>query len=182
MKAGAATVLGIFALAAAPIASAQNAHRIGTNLTGFEEAAPAAISTVATGQFDATIDGDEINYVLSYANLEANVTQAHIHFGQRGTSGGISVWLCSNLAVQPEGPTPPGTQACPLTNAATPSATIEGTITAANVVGPTVQGIDAGQFAELIRAIRAGAAYVNVHSTKFGPGEIRGQLDAGHSH
>lgn len=174
MKAGAATVLGIIALAATPLASAQNFGQVGTNLTGFEEAAPASVSTVATGKFDARITGDEssISYVLSYADLEGTVTQAHIHFGQRGTNGGISVFLCSNLGNGPE-----GTQPCP----ASP-ATVTGTIVAADVVGPSSQGIAAGEFAELIRAIRNGATYVNVHSSKFGTGEIRGQLDAGHSH
>ena len=176
MNVRAATVLGIVALAAAPIASAQNWQRIGTNLNGLEEAAPAAISTPATGQFDATINQAEtaIDYVLTYSNLEANATQAHIHFGRRGTSGGISVWLCSNLASPP---TPAGTQPCPLTGG-----TVSGTITASDVVGPAGQGIDPGQFSELLQAIRNGAAYVNVHSTKYAPGEIRGQLDAGHSH
>jgi hypothetical protein len=40
-------------------------------------------------------------------------------------------------------------------------------------------------FGELVRAIRAGATYANVHSSKFGPGEIRGQLEPrgrGHDH
>lgn len=176
MQLRATVVLGILSLGALPIAYAQNGVLIGTNLSGFEEAAPAAISTPATGQFDATISHDEstINYVLTYANLEANATQAHIHFGRRGTSGGISVWLCSNL---PSPPTPPNTQACPLTGG-----TVTGTITAANVVGPAGQGIDPGELPELMRAIRDGSTYVNVHSTKFQPGEIRGQLDAGHSH
>src|SRR5262245_11212883 len=176
MKLQAAVVLAILSLGALPIAYAQNGVRIGTSLTGFEEAAPAAISTPATGTFDATISHDEsaIDFVLTYGNLEANATQAHIHFGRRGTSGGISVWLCSNLASPP---TPPNTPACPLTGG-----TVTGTITAANVVGPSGQGIDAGQLSELMRAIRDGSTYVNVHSTKYQPGEIRGQLDAGHSH
>jgi CHRD domain len=174
MNARAALIVGIVSLAAAPVASAQNWQRIGTNMTGFEEAAPAAVSTVATGQFDATINQAEtaIDYVLSYADLEGSVTQAHIHFGQRGTNGGISVFLCTNL-----GNGPAGTQACP------PSpATVTGTIMAADVIGPAGQGIAAGEFAELIRAIRTGSTYANVHSSKFPTGEVRGQLDAGHSH
>jgi hypothetical protein len=32
---------------------------------------------------------------------------------------------------------------------------------------------------ELVRAIRAGTTYANVHSSTFGPGEIRGQI-SGH--
>ncbi len=47
---------------------------------------------------------------------------------------------------------------------------------AANVIGPAGQGVAAMEFSALIDAIRAGVAYVNVHSTKFPGGEVRGQL------
>jgi hypothetical protein len=46
----------------------------------------------------------------------------------------------------------------------------------ADVVGPTGQGIAPGEFAELVRAMRNGATYVNVHSTMFPKGEIRGNI------
>jgi hypothetical protein len=175
MKARAAIVLGIVTLAAAPIASAQNLHRIGTNLIGYQEVP--AISTVGNGTFDATISQDEtqLTYTLSYADMESTVTQAHIHFGQLSVNGGISIWLCGNASatINP----PAGTPVCP------PSpATVTRTVTAADVVGPAGQGIAATQFAEVLRAIRAGATYANVHTTTFPGGEIRGQLDAGHSH
>jgi hypothetical protein len=45
------------------------------------------------------------------------------------------------------------------------------------VVGPAGHGIAAGEFAELVRALRAGAAYANVHTTTFPAGEIRGQIE-----
>ena len=112
---------------------------------------------------------DGLAYKLSYSGLEGDVTQSHIHFGQRGVAGAISAFFCSNE------PNPPaGTQACP------PSpATITGTIKAADVIGPTAQGIAPGELGELLKAIRAGATYANVHSTKFPGGEIRAQLRAG---
>lgn len=141
-------------------------------LRGFEEVP--VVSTEGRGVFRAAINKaeTEIRYRLSYADLEGDVLQAHIHLGQRGVNGGISVWLCSNLASPP---TPPGTPACP------PSpASVTGTITANSVVGPTGQGIDPGEFDELIRAIRAGVTYVNIHSSKFPGGEVRSQIDQGH--
>jgi hypothetical protein len=46
-------------------------------------------------------------------------------------------------------------------------------------VGPAGQGIAAGEFDELVRAIKAGVTYANVHSEMFPGGEIRGQLGRG---
>ena len=139
-------------------------------LTGYEET-PAAISTAANGRFEATLTptADGFAYKLSYAALEGDVTQAHVHFGQRGVSGGISAWLCGNVAT-----TPAGVQACPPA-----PATVTGTIKAENVVGPAGQGIAAGELGELLRAMKAGVTYANVHSLKFPSGEIRAQLRAG---
>lgn len=127
-----------------------------------------SISTPAGGRFRAVIDEDAgmITYTLTYDGLEAAVQQAHIHVGQRHTNGGISAFLYSNL-----GNGPAGTQACP--NA---PAEITGTIMSAAVIGPAGQGVAAGEFAELLAAIRAGAAYANVHTEKFPGGEIRGQI------
>jgi CHRD domain len=136
-------------------------------LTSYQET-PLAISTGGTGVFRAHIDADAqtITYELSYSGLEGNITQAHIHFGARGQSGGISFFLCTNL-----GNGPAGTQACPAAPAA-----ITGTITPADVIGPAGQGIAAGQFDEIVAAIRAGVAYVNIHTTLFPAGEIRSQF------
>ena len=158
--------IGVVVITAAAVAGDRG--RVKTTLTGLEET-PLTISTTGNGSFRATISGggDAINYELSYADLEGTVTQAHIHFGQEAISGGISAFLCSNL-----GNGPAGTQACP----AAP-ARVTGTITAADVIGPAGQGISAGELDELISAIRAGAAYANVHTTLYPTGEIRGQFD-----
>jgi hypothetical protein len=146
--------------------------RIREFLTGFEEVP--AVSTTGNGEFRARINKaeSEITYSLSYSDLEGTVTQAHIHLGQPGVNGGISVFLCSNL-----GNGPAGTQPCPL-----PPATITGTITADDVIGPTGQGISAGELDELITAIRAGKTYVNVHSSIWPGGEIRSQIDNDDEH
>ncbi len=58
-----------------------------------------AVSTGARGKFEAELEGDVIDYELSYKGLEGDVTQAHIHFGQRHTVGGIVVWLCQTAGV-----------------------------------------------------------------------------------
>ena len=138
------------------------------SLSGYQED-PLTLSTTGNGTFrpSSRRAAPEISYRLSYAGLEGNVLQAHIHFGGAAQSGGISVFLCTNL-----GNGPVGTQLCP----AAP-ATITGTIVAANVIGPAGQGITAGQLGELVQAIEAGVTYVNVHSSLYPGGEIRAQLD-----
>ncbi len=160
-------------VSASTVIGAQGFKRISEFLTGFEEVP--AVSTTGTGTFNARInnDGSQIDWELSYSNLEGAVQQAHIHLGQKGVNGGISVFLCTNL-----GNGPAGIQPCPA-----PPATISGTIVAADVspnipatAAARAQGLNTGEIDELVTAIRAGVTYVNVHSTLFPGGEIRSQI------
>ena len=98
------------------LAFAQGFMNIKEFLTGYEEVP--SVSTAASGQFDARIRGNDIEWQLRYSNLEGAVQQAHIHIGNVGVNGGITVFLCTNL-----GNGPAGMQACPA-----PPATISGTI------------------------------------------------------
>jgi hypothetical protein len=156
------------------IATAGNSSRtFKVELTGFQED-PLTVSTTGSGMLRLKVDGQgkKLTYQLRYANLSGSVTQAHIHFGGVAQSGGISAWLCQTAT----NPGPVGTPDCPAS-----SGTVTGTIEAANVVGPTGQGIEAGALDELLDAIRAETTYVNVHSTRFPGGEIRSQI-ADHHH
>jgi hypothetical protein len=174
---------GVAVLGLAGIGTAAIAHdnsRFDANLTGYEEVP--TLSTSGTGTFKAWINRgkDEIRYQLTYAGpFDANpaggtVTQAHIHLGARAVSpaGNIIAFLCTNL-----GNGPAGTPACPPA-----PATVTGTLTPASVIGPASLGIAPGEFAELVRALRAGAAYANVHTTTFPGGEIRGQISDDDDH
>jgi hypothetical protein len=171
MNARAKLAVGVSAVVALGVAGAvavaQGGRDFKERLTGYEEVP--ALSTSGNGKFRASIrSGDSvIRYRLTYARLEGEPQQAHIHLGQRGVNAGVIVFLCSNL-----GNGPAGTQPCP-----DAPATVEGTLRAADVVGPAAQGIDPGEFDELVRAIRAGATYANVHTDKYTGGEIRAQLD-----
>lgn len=173
MKARAKLALGVGAVSAlataGAVAVAQGGRDFNERLTGYQEVP--ALSTSGKGTFRASIraGGTQIGYRLSYSRLEGKPQQAHIHLGQRGVNAGVIVFLCSNL-----GNGPVGTQACP-----DPPATVQGTLRAADVIGPTGQGIDTGEFGELVRAIRAGATYANVHTDKYPGGEIRAQLERG---
>ena len=184
----------VAAIMFAGIAAAQNSETdaleqqpfFSARLSGFNEVifvagqagpplvAPAlrgAISTPAKGRFTAILDApDVIQYELSYEGLVAPVTQAHIHFGQRHTVGGIIVWLCQTAGTQAPEAVRSSTPLCPS------EGTVSGTITPAQVLAQDAQGFAAGDFDELVRAIRNRAAYDNVHTEKFTAGEIRGQI------
>ena len=153
-----------------------------THLSGDEEVMPIGIvnNSLAQGQanFKLSADGTQLHYKLIAANIE-NAFQAHIHMGPAGANGPIVVWLFPSTT-----PGAPG----PLGAGRMDGVLAEGAITAANLVGP----LKDHPFSELIDAIRAGNAYVNVHTndgvapTNTGPGdfpggEIRGQLDM-HDH
>lgn len=129
-----------------------------------------SISTEAFATLRLTINGSgdnaTISYTLTYSGLRGAVTQAHIHFAQSRVAGGIMVFLCGTTAT----PGPAGTPTCPS------EGTVSRTLTAADVVPIVAQGIAAGEMGRVVRAIRDGAAYGNVHSTTFPGGEIRGQL------
>lgn len=175
MRRAALSVAVIAVVSISTVVWAQGFKKISEVLTGYQEVL--AVSTTGNGEFNARISNDEsrIDWELSYASLEGNVLQSHIHFGNKGTNGPIVIFLCTNL-----GNGPAGTQVCPA-----PPATISGSVTAADMVNTgAAQGIAAGEFDEVIRAIRAGAAYVNVHSSIWPGGEIRSQINgnSGHQH
>jgi len=148
------------------VATAQNDRsqrtRFMAHLSGFNEV-PSRFSG-GSGSFVAQIDetAQTIAYRLSYANLDGTtVLFSHVHVGQVGVSGGVSFFLCG-------GGTAP---ACPPA-----PATVTGTVMATDVLGPTTQGIAAGEFDKVVAAIRAGVTYANVHTDVAPAGEIRGQL------
>ncbi|MBA2509576.1 MAG: CHRD domain-containing protein [Nocardioidaceae bacterium] len=135
-----------------------------TRLTGYEEVP--AVSTTGRGHFRAWVNEgrNRITYSLSYRKMSSEVVAAHIHLGQRSVNGGVAAFLCSDEAAPGSPPT------CP------DRGVVRDTITPADVIGPEAQGIAPGEFDELVRAMRSGVTYVNVHSTTFPSGEIRGQI------
>lgn len=173
----AALAVGAAALAVAAFAlaggSSPGFNHLSATMSGYQEVPSVSSTGSATFTADVAKDGQSISWQLTYGGLESNVLQSHIHFGQRSVNGGISVFLCTNL-----GNGPAGTQACPQ------SGTISGTITPADVspaipatAGARTQGINTGEWDELMRAIDAGKAYANLHTQNLPGGEIRAQLN-----
>jgi hypothetical protein len=156
----------------------QRARRFKAVLHGFEEVP--AVSTAAKGSVRLRIsnDEDEIAWRLEYQNLQGSVLQSHIHVGDHHTNGGVSVFFCANNPPIVPPATIPAPQACPPAPAGGPAVVLTGTFTSADVAGPNAQLVAPGELAELIKAIRSGVAYANVHSTLVPSGEIRGELKA----
>jgi hypothetical protein len=132
-------------------------------LDGDQEVSAVPVVTRGTGSahFQLSRDGTELSYRLIVSNIE-NVTMSHIHLAPAGANGPVVVWL------YPSGPPPQ------LIAGRTQGILAEGTITDASLVGP-LAGMTLD---DLLAAIRAGNAYVNVHTLQYPPGEIRGQIMA----
>ena len=164
-------VVGVAGFTAAATAGDQK-RDFGTDLAGYEEVP--SVSTAGDGEVDVEVarDGRSLKFALHYRALESTVLQSHIHFGQKDVNGGVVIFFCSNLGNGPAG-TPPCPQPAP-----GEFATVTGERTAANMAaGAAGQGIAPGQFEELVRALRAGVTYANVHTVDRAGGEIRGQFD-----
>ena len=113
----------------------------------------AAVATNATGQAIIKERAGELSFKILVAGLQ-NVVAAHIHCGPAGTAGPVGVTLFSSFPIDVNG------------------------ILAQGEVEPNV-GNACGWLddADVIDAIDAGDAYVNVHTVQNLAGEIRGQLE-----
>jgi hypothetical protein len=137
-----------------------DARRVFTaHLSGDQEVPPADTRAQGQAVFRLSADGTELHYRLIVANIE-NVTQAHIHLAPAGVNGPVVAWLY---------PDAPPAQLIP---GRTSGVLAMGTITEDDLVGL----LAGASLEELIDVIIAGNAYVNVHTSQFPPGEVRGQI------
>jgi hypothetical protein len=151
-------------LIAVPMVNSQT-ERFSASLAGANEVPP--INSAGTAAFEMTIS-DTITFSLTFSGLSSNLVVSHLHFAPTKVAGGVMIFLCGG-GNQP---------ACP----AATSGTITGTITAANVTGPSAQGITAGDLTSALEAVRDGLSYANMHTTTFPGGEIRGNVKRGGGH
>ena len=158
-------VLVLFLALAARAEEAEKGTRLRAHLVGTEETP--AIFTAGSGEFTARIvDNDtRIEFKLTYENLTAPPLFAHVHFGQRNVAGGVSFFFCGGG----------GKPACP----ASASGTVTGFVVATDILGPEAQGINPGGLAAILKVVRGGFSYANVHTPLHKGGEIRGQIEVG---
>ncbi|HLJ86557.1 MAG TPA: CHRD domain-containing protein [Candidatus Angelobacter sp.] len=157
--------LAVLCLSVMSAASDDDTILLRANCKGDNEVPPMA--STGSASFHATIHPDgSINFTLTYANLSSNLIASHFHFAPTKVGGNVMIFICGGG----------GQPACP----ASPSGTITGTITAANVTGPVSQGVNPGDLPTALEAVLEGNSYVNLHTTKFPVGEIRGQVIVRH--
>lgn len=141
-----------------------DANQFTAHLIGYNETP--SLNSNGVGDLTLTIGTNQITFDLKYSGLSGNPLFAHVHVGQPGVAGGVSFFFCGGG----------GKPSCP----ASTSGEITGTVVAADIVGPTTQGFAIGDFNSVVKAIRAGFTYANMHTPNFPAGEIRGQLVGGH--
>jgi hypothetical protein len=153
------TLLSACALALAFVlpasnASAQSMTMVAT-LTGAEE--NPAVLTGAVGTAEVAIDAAnrELTVSLRLFNLPAGTTAGHIHAGPRGVNGPVVIDF-------------------PIPTGRTGDLSLDFRVGQGQFRSRPDIGI--GSMDDIIQTIVGGGAYVNIHSSAFPGGEIRGQL------
>ena len=151
-------VIGASAFAQPP------AGRSKAQLSGLNQVPP--VLTAASGEVVASLDHDagNVSMTFTWSGLVGDAQSVQLHFGSTGVNGNVFCYICGVM----------GKPACPKK---------EGTITAViapvDILAIPNQGVSAGDLQALLLAIREGAVYANVITTRFPAGEIRGQLGRG---
>ncbi len=128
-------------------------------LVGSEEVPPATTTASGEASFKVTPDESQIIYTLDVFGL-GDITGVHIHCAPRGQNGPVVVNLMTHSQpVHIDGRLVAGTIRA------------EHILAAGASCSPNITTLP-----HLAQAMREGQAYVNVHSTRYPNGEIRGQL------
>lgn len=141
----------VFAAAAVVVGAAMPAHATVSVFTTTLSSAAEAPPNASLGSGTATVSFDDSTFAVSvfesWAGLSGNVTVNHIHVASApGGTGGVVLGF-------------------PVANPSPPTGSFSGTFTLTNTA-----------FNSLLTSTNAGLAYVNLHSTAFGGGELRGFL------
>jgi plastocyanin len=116
---------------------------------------PAATPSAANGAAIFTRNGNTVSFTVAFQGIASNPTGLHIHAPANATqTTGIAVDLLRTTQMGPSG-------------------VLTGTFTSTDI--RSVAGAPAVSLDSLMTLIRTGNAYVNVHSSVYPAGEIRGQ-------
>jgi hypothetical protein len=99
-----------------------------------------------------------VDYSIEVHGTATGISGAHLHSGAAGVNGPIRIGLFPG----------PGSNFTTNPLAGVDGQLYEGSFEASDVTGIT--------YADLLAGMRAGTVYGNVHTTQYGGGEIRGQV------
>jgi CHRD domain len=166
-----ATALGMLALTASACGSdypelsslAPAKRTFVATLVGANEVP--AVTTTGAGRMEL-VQEDSVNilYTLSTTARTDSITMAHIHAAGSGVNGPIMVWFFPTEASRAPG-TGGGT-----------AAAVNGIIRVGRISRAGTSFVAPFTWDSLLVRMNAGTAYVNVHTRRFGGGEIRGQV------
>ncbi len=161
-------LLSLVALGAVPAAHAATvAYSI--SLAGGNEDPPNASAGIGTGQVDIDATAHTMRVQVSFSGLTGTVTASHIH-GPTALAGSGNAGVATQTPTFVGFPSGVTAGAYDVTFDMTLAASYNAAFVTAN--GGTVAGAEAALF----QAIADGKAYLNIHSSAFPGGEIRGFL------
>lgn len=134
------------------LSAQESEQKFSAKLSGKEEVPPN--ESPSAGLAWVKITDDKIGYEVNVTDTD-KVNAAHIHIAEAGKNGPVVLTLFKG------GPTEQ----------------VNGTVGEANVTASNLEGPMKGkEVTDLVTAMKNGTTYVNVHTTDFPDGEIRGQL------
>ncbi len=164
MKKLSTIVMVLFAFFAVGFAGgSQDGPEFQAMLSGSEEVPPVVTNTSARAGIKFNADETKARFELD-VRKGVRVTQAHIHCAPRGVNGPIVAFLAGthNPGWDVDGPW-----------------VDHATLTDANIIPPPAGSTCPNvinNLRDLVKAIRDGNTYANVHTRAFPGGEVRGQL------
>jgi hypothetical protein len=129
--------------------------RFFAKLRGRNEVPPVRTNARGEASFRLSGDGQRLHFNISLEDID-DVTVAHIHFGPKGVNGPVVVTLFGPLAKA----------------VSVREAELTGVITKDDLEGP----LEGRSLNALLKLMKSGNTYVNVHTVRFPDGEIRGQI------
>lgn len=128
-------------------------------LEGSQEVQNPAVITPATGSATLMLNTSTGDFTLDYtfSGLLGTVTVAHFHNAPAGSNGSVVYWLAATGA--------PNNLPTTLMSPSLPTNVTSATGSGTGVLSAT-----------LVNQALLGRLYVNIHTTRFGGGELRGQV------
>jgi hypothetical protein len=136
---------------------AQGQQNYTSNLDGQAVVPPVNTAGTGTSEFTLGSDGKSLNYEMYVTNIE-DIILAQIYQGQEGENGSAVSTLIRFKELTPTGPVN--------------GLLTQGVITADELLGP----LSGKQISDLTELIEDNNAYMEVQTTEYPNGEIRGQI------